>query len=171
MILPKVEIKKILYATDLSENALEAFAYAVSLANLYNASLTIVHILVDLPDAAVTYIGEEQWQEIKDRHLKDAREVLIGKKKHHTAMREVLTKFCDDAMAECVETPFVTDEILIKSGDPAENIVEQAEEKNCDLIVMGSHGHGALLGAMVGSTAQRVIRRSKTPVLLVRLQD
>jgi len=49
MILPKVDVKKILYATDLSENARYAFAYAVSLADLYNAALTIIHLLPEVP--------------------------------------------------------------------------------------------------------------------------
>ena len=49
MIPPKVEVKKILYATDLSENARFAFAYAVSLADLYNAAITIIHLLPEVP--------------------------------------------------------------------------------------------------------------------------
>ena len=171
MILPKVEVKKILYATDLSENAKAAFSYAISLANLYNAGLTILHTLTDLPDLIINYIGEQQWEEIKTRHLKDAREALIGKKKHHVSIREALQKFCEDAQETCEDAPFVTDEIIVKSGDPAEQILEQMEERNCDMIVMGSHGHGTIMGAMLGSTAQKVIRRSKKPVMLVRLPN
>ena len=44
-----------------------------------------------------------------------------------------------------------------------------ADERNCDLIVMGSHAHGVIEGALIGSTARRVVRRSKKPVLVVRL--
>ena len=47
--------------------------------------------------------------------------------------------------------------------------LKQAEEKNCDLIVMGTHGHGTLADVMLGSTARRVVRRSLKPVLVVRL--
>jgi nucleotide-binding universal stress UspA family protein len=50
-------------------------------------------------------------------------------------------------------------------------ILETAEEKNCDLIVMGTHGRGALMDAMMGSTTNRVTRRSKIPVLSVRLPE
>ena len=49
MILPKVEVHTILYATDLSENARYAFAYAVSLANLYNAAINFIHVLPEVP--------------------------------------------------------------------------------------------------------------------------
>jgi len=48
-------------------------------------------------------------------------------------------------------------------------ILKVSEDRQCDLIVMGSHGHGALEDALIGSTASKVLRRSKKPVLVVRL--
>jgi len=64
---------------------------------------------------------------------------------------------------------FVTDEILIKDGAPAEIIVQTAIEQNCDLVVMGTHGHGAIADVLIGSTAKWVIRQSLIPVLVIRL--
>jgi nucleotide-binding universal stress UspA family protein len=68
MILPKVDIKRILYATDLSENARHAFAYAVSLANLYGASITLLHVLSEVPESldrgVLGYISADRWEEI-----------------------------------------------------------------------------------------------------------
>jgi nucleotide-binding universal stress UspA family protein len=49
MKLPNIQIKKILYATDLSETAVHAFSYAVSLANMYGAGITILHVLAEFP--------------------------------------------------------------------------------------------------------------------------
>ena len=49
MNLPNIQIKKILYATDLSETAVHSFAYAVSLANMYDAGITILHVLAEIP--------------------------------------------------------------------------------------------------------------------------
>ena len=73
MELPKVEVKKILYATDLSENARYAFAYAVSLADLYNASITFIHVMSEIPDildkSVIGYISEERWEEIKSQNI------------------------------------------------------------------------------------------------------
>jgi len=46
-----------------------------------------------------------------------------------------------------------------------------ADKRHCDLIVMGSHGHGGFVDALIGSTARRVVRRSKKPVLVVRLSE
>lgn len=68
MILPKIEIKKILYATDLSDSARYALAYAVNLADTYKAELIILHVLAEDPtmDANIIgHIGAEKWNEIK----------------------------------------------------------------------------------------------------------
>ena len=67
MQLPKIEVKKILYATDLSENARYAFAYALSLANLYHSKLLILHVLPedrDLDDLVSSYVDSDQWKKI-----------------------------------------------------------------------------------------------------------
>ena len=175
MNLPEVNVKKILYATDLSENARFAFAYAVSLANLYGAGLTLLHVLPEVPeslDAAVEgYISADHWEKIKQRHFDDARETLTRKRRDHMAIKEVLDQFCEDAKSSKKESPFVTDDILVVWGNPVEQILLQADEKNCDLIVMGTHGRGSLADAMIGSTARRIVRRSKKPVLVIRLPE
>ncbi len=173
MDLPKVDVKKILYATDLSENARYAFAYAVSLANLYKASVTMVHVLPEVPilldQSVIGYISEERWNEIKSQQLDEAKEALIGKRQEHLAIKEALHQFSEDVKQEQKGDGFATDDIIVQRGNPVEEIIKGAEENNCDLIVMGTHGHGTLEDVMLGSTARRVIRRSKVPVLVVRL--
>ena len=175
MILPKVKIKRILYATDLSENARYAFAYAVSLANLYGAGITILYTLTEIPEllekGVIGYIGAERWEEIKKQHYQEAKETLTGKKREYVPIKEVLDQFCEDTKSSHENHDFITDEILVTRGNPAEEILKQAEKRNCDLIVMGTQGHGILEDALLGSTARRVIRRSKKPVLVVRLPE
>ena len=164
---PKVDVKKILYATDLSENARYAFAYAVSLADLYNAAITIVHVLPQVPDIidknVIGYISEDRWEKIKSQHFEEAREALIGKRRDHLAIRDALHQFSENVKEGHEGAGFVTDDIVVVRGNPVEQILSQAEEKNSDLIVMGTHGHGTLAGAMMGSTARRVLRRSVKP--------
>ena len=169
MILPKVTLKKILYATDLSESARHAFAYAVSLANLYDAGITILHVLsgVSRLDAKIVgHIGANHWEEMKKRQESEARAALIGKKRDnveiHMALEELTTVEAQNV---------VIDEILVRKGDPVDEILEQAEKRNCDLIVMGTHGHGIIEEAIAGSTARKVLRRSRKPVLVVRLPN
>ena len=171
MVLPSVKIKKILYATDISENAHYAFAYAVSLANLYKAKIVILHVLTEIPnlDSSVqAYIDAERWEEIKERNLKEVEATLAGKKRDHVVIREALDQFCEDVKSVS-EEEFETDEIVIKRGNTVNTILEESQKRNCDLIVMGTQGHGILAEVMMGSTAKKVIRRSPIPVLVVKL--
>jgi len=171
MNLPTVQINKILYATDLSESAVHAFSYAVSLANMYGAGITILHVFAETPgeEFITNMISTDTWEEIKSRHYADARDQLIGKKRGHGAIKEVLHAFSKEVNAETKDQAFVTDEVLIKNGTPAEVIVETAKERSCDLIVMGTHGHSALTDVLIGSTAKWVVRHSPIPVLVIRL--
>jgi nucleotide-binding universal stress UspA family protein len=175
MIPPKVEVKKILYATDLSENARFAFAYAVSLADLYNAAITIIHVLPEVPElldqSVIGYISAERWEEIKSQQMEEAKEALIGKRREHLAIKEALHQFSEDVKQQQQGAGFTTDDIIVLRGNPVEEIIKNSEERDCDLIVMGTHGQGTLADAMLGSTARRVIRRSKMPVLVVRLPE
>jgi len=171
MKLPNIQIKKILYATDLSEPAVHAFSYAVSLANMYGAGITILHVLAEFPgeEFISKMIDTDTWNEIKLRHYFEARDKLIGKKRDHIALREVLQAFSEGVKTDAEDQTFVTDEVLIKSGAPAEIIVKTAQDQKCDLIVMGTHGHGAIADVLIGSTAKWVVRQSPIPVLVIRL--
>ena len=171
MNLPDIQIKKILYATDLSESAVHAYAYAVSLANMYGARITILHVLAEFPgeDFITNMINTDTWQEIKNRHYTEARDQLIGKKRGQVAIKEVLQAFSEEAKTDGENQAVVADEVLIKNGTPAEVVVETAKELNCDLIVMGTHGHSAIADVLIGSTAKWVVRNSPIPVLVIRL--
>ena len=169
--LSNIQIKKILYATDLSESAVHAFSYAVSLANMYGAGITLLHVLAEFPgeEFIANMISTDTWEEIKSRHYSEARDQLIGKKRDHVAIEEVLQAFSEETQADTEDQPFVTDEVLIKTGAPAEVIVETAQELNCDLIVMGTRGHGVISDVFIGSTAKWVLKHSPIPVLVIRL--
>jgi nucleotide-binding universal stress UspA family protein len=162
MIIP--DVNKILYATDLSENARYCFGYAVSLAHQYDASLTILHVLeirsgymYDLSN----YLGAEKWEELKKSHDEEAISTIQTR----------LADFCAEVAAEDDSCKFIVDDILVKRGNPVEEILHQAESGDFDLVVMGTHGHKALADVMMGSTARRILRRCKKPVLVVRLPE
>jgi len=172
--LPRVEVKNILYTTDLSDSARYAFAYAVSLASLYRAKLTILHVIPqeeNLEGRLRGYISDEKIAELKQQHLQEARETLIGKQSGLAAIRAALNQFTDQALSDLNAKAVNTDEIMVELGHPVEVIVRVAEENSCDLIVLGSHGYGVLKDALMGGTARGVIRRTKKPVLIVRLPE
>ncbi len=175
MNLPDIQIRKILYATDLSPNAYHAFAYAVSLASHYRAELSMLHVIEDIPDfdnKVVGYISQQGWEEIKQRHEDEARSSLTGKLMQSRApIEDLLGQLSNNAQGNLPEPAFKTGEILVKRGNPVEQILNQVNEKDFDLIVMGTHGHGVFADAMMGSTSRRVLRRCLKPVLVVRLPE
>jgi len=60
---------------------------------------------------------------------------------------------------------------LIVPGMPFEEIIKQSENHLADLIVIGTHGRTGLDHVLFGSTAEKVVRKSKLPVLTVRLEE
>ncbi|MDX1709149.1 MAG: universal stress protein [Desulfobacterales bacterium] len=159
------EIKKILYTTDLSENARYAFGYAASLANRYDAGITILHVLEDISpttdNLVINVIGKDKWQELRGRNEKEVLDTIKSR----------LTKFCDDVQAELPSCPFITDRVSVKIGNPVDEILLEVENSGYDMIVMGAHGQGVLADALMGSVSRRVVRRCKTPVLVIRLPE
>jgi len=157
------EFTKILYTTDLSENARHAFGYAAGLANRYNAGVTVLHVLEDLSPSAdslvINIIGRDKWNELRQ---KNEQEVL-------ETMRSRLKAFCDEVSSEFPSCQFITDDIIVRIGNPAEEILGQVEAGGYDLVVLGAHGRGILSNTLMGSTSRRVLRRCKTPALVVRL--
>ena len=170
--LPPVSIKRILYATDLSENARYAMTYAVSLANAYGAQMIILHVIDETPemvDAHVSgYIGAGDWEEIKKRNMDDARDALIGKRRDNAMIHEVLDCFCQSLRPGSDDHENAMDQTVIKTGNPVAQILTTAEDKRCDLIVMGTHGRTGLTHLFLGSVAEKVVRRATCPVLTIR---
>lgn len=75
-------------------------------------------------------------------------------------------KLLDEAVELLGDVPDVHRELLF--GPPAESIIDVAETRSCDLIVMGSRGLGAFSGLLLGSQSQKVISLAKCPVLVVK---
>lgn len=157
------EIKKILYATDLSETARHAYGYTASLANRYGAGVTILHVLEETSSyrdsLVVNIIGEDKWRQLRKANEKQAVEMI----------KKRLQSFCEEASTQLPTCPFITDNVVVRIGHPVEEIVKMAENEDFDLVIMGAHGQGLLEDAMIGSTSRRVLRRCKKPVLVIRL--
>jgi len=157
------EIKKILYTTDMSENARFAFGYAVSLANRYDAQIVVLHVIEDISyqmNAQVAdLLGAEKWQELQRTRKKEVVKTLVQK----------MDAFCVETAAVHESCPFTITDIKVRNGHPVEEIIAESIASDYDVIVMGTHGHGILAGAMMGSTAMRVVRRSHVPVMVIRL--
>ena len=167
------EIKKILFATDLSSASRYAFNYAAAIAAKHNAGLRILHVREEVSPTATThlqgFLGEERWRQLVESQQNQAQQILIGKKREGSVIREALGEFCDAAAAELTGCEFTTDEIIVASGNVVDEILAAVESRGCDLVVMGHHVRGKFGEAFLGSTSRRVLRHCKVPVLMVRL--
>jgi len=156
-------IRKILYATDLSENAAHVFGYAAGLADRYDAKVTVLHVLenisVNTGRQLESMLGNERFLELQQQRQQEG----IDK------IRSQVETFCRDLASEMQDCKLTVEDVRVAEGDPARQILETAEQIGCDVIVMGTHGERDLAETMLGSTARRVVRRSAIPVLVVRL--
>ena len=169
------QIKKILFTTDLSQQTRHAFNYAAGLAHQYGATLTIIYVMEDLSGSQnahlKAFIGSDRWEELKSSYEQQIQQVLIGKRREGAMIREALGNMFTAAQKELPEKNLRSDEIVVTQGDPVDCITQEAEARQVDLIVMGYHPQGRLGEAIVGSVSRSVVRRSKVPVLLVRLPE
>lgn len=167
------EIKKILFPTNLSQSSRHAFEYAVSMANRYGATITLLHVIEEVSRSADVrlrdLLGEERWRELQESHEQEARQILIGKKKEGAMIRQCLGEFCERIGTDLGEIGFITEEIVVARGNVVDEILSEAQSRSCELIIMGYHVRGKFGEAVLGSTTRRLLRRSKIPVMLVQL--
>jgi nucleotide-binding universal stress UspA family protein len=152
------QIKKILYATDLSKNSAYVFYYAVDLAKKHNAEIVISHTIELIPAYARAY-GSKMEKAQQDQY-----EVSME------VIRNRLQKFCEKVEEKnslaCVT---LVTKILVQVGYPVEEILKAADEEGCDLILLGSHGKGFLRQTFLGSVSRSVLDRTRKPVFIIPL--
>ncbi len=163
------KFNKILFATDLSVNCKYAFTYATSLAVHYDGGITLLHVMEDIQDSLDSrlkaMLGQEKWDMIQQKQKHDTRSILIGKKSELKQIREALTTFSEGDPA--VKGRFAVENILVKSGQIVDTIIETASEENCDLIVIGSNKTLFSDSVSLGNRAKSLFKRSKIPILMV----
>ncbi len=150
--------KKILYATDLSENSAYAFRYAVNSAQNHGAKIHILHVLEEINSALLLhYFDKAEIQTFR----------AAGKEKVMARIQERLDIICEKEFQDAPECRDLVASTEIVEGDPASEILRKADELGVDLVVMGSHGKGLLAHAFLGSVAEKVLQRIKIPVLTI----
>jgi nucleotide-binding universal stress UspA family protein len=137
--------KKILLATDGSPDARRALAYARDLALRDGAQVTVVHAFERVP----AYLGDPVGGRVMGRH------VAAGEDVANDAVRELQEAGVDVIVA-------------LLEGPAADAILNVADVRDCDLIVMGSRGYGRLLSLILGSVSHRVLAQARAPVLVVK---
>jgi universal stress protein A len=142
--------RHLLLAVDFSSTDALVVERAIDLAKLYQAEVSIIHVVDNLP------MAEPSYELVNSLDLE---------------LTELLTRRAQTELSKLAEKLFIAERgCYLQVGRPVREITALAEEKQVDLIVIGSHGrHG--LGLLLGSTANGVLHHAKCDVLAVRVHD
>jgi nucleotide-binding universal stress UspA family protein len=139
-------IKKILWATDFSDEAQKALGYADAFAKAFKAKIVALHVVPDFSPA-----------------LYDAAEVIKGEIAERVASVKEDKKKKIEALGKSKN---ISLKVVIKEGNPAKKIVQISEDEKADLILMGRRGLSAVEKLFIGSVANKVLRNSSIPLFL-----
>lgn len=142
--------KRILVSTDGSELSLRAVNTAVQLGKTFGATVVGVTVVEPYSYSGISEYRPESLDEYEARQDKIATQRL-----------EPL-----ETAAKASNVSYTT--VVKKSFAPYEAIIDTAKQKECDLIIMASHGRRGIAGVLLGSETQKVLTHSTIPALVVR---
>ncbi len=146
-------IKKILVPVDFSENSRIALDWAMAFADKLDANLILFHAF-EMPEVMKAPV---------QRHG------LLNKDMIGRANEEVVKEL--QAFADKYDEDRITVAPEIGEGKPFVEIIKAAKNYHADLIVMGTHGRTGLQSMLIGSVAEKVVRKAPCPVLTVKHPD
>jgi nucleotide-binding universal stress UspA family protein len=145
-----INLHRILVPTDFSKHSENALTYATAFAEKFGAELYLLHVVQDL----AVFIPEA---------LTAAPPISPPVEQLTAAVRQAL-----DRVIESHQLRRFNAHAEVREGNPFYEIVRFAKEENIDLIIMGTHGHSGLVHVLLGSVAEKVVRKAPCPVLTVR---
>ena len=140
------DFKTILCPTDFSQSADHALEYGLQLARNTGGTILMIHV-IHVP------AGDLLGDEVYTLNFEEAQRRVIERLKEAQAKQLLGYPKC---------------ETLVAIGDPAEEILALAASRQADLIITGTHGRSGLSHLVMGSVAEKIIRHSPCPVLVVR---
>ena len=159
------QIKRILYASDLSDNSAYVLRYTIASAKKHDAGIIIIHVLEPLlastKSLTYSYLSEDQEKKISEEKIEYVKDQI----------RKRLKIFCEKELKNDPESADRVESIELCEGFPAEMILRKADELNCDAIILGTHSKGIIANTFLGSTAKRVLRRTRKPVFIIPLPE
>jgi len=149
-----IKIEKVLYPTDFSEMSLAALAHVRLIVDVFDARLHCLHVV----DEAYQY-----WSAMGPESIP------IGPPPEDMLelARNRMEKFREEHLAGLKSEPITQ----VSIGRPFAEIIAYSRDQNMDLIVMATHGRGAIAHALLGSTTEKVVRKAVCAVLTVRADD
>jgi nucleotide-binding universal stress UspA family protein len=144
-----IKMERIICPVDFSDLSKEALAYAASFAKEYKAELLLVHVVEDV----YFPVDPTSW----------GFSVAAFSKERKSAAEQGLTELAESSVPDEVKT-----ETIVAAGTPFLEIIRLAKERDADLVVLSTHGRSGLAHVLMGSVAERVVRKAPCPVLVVR---
>ena len=154
------EISTILYTSDLGKQTRPVIRHALAMANQYNAKIIMMHVVEPIGETAKSVISSYLDEEITDEMQKEGMKTLLD------TMKKRLKAFYKEECEGPNESSLVK-EVLVVTGKPSEEILRIAEDEKVNMIVMGKSTRKVRGIRVMGSTARRVSRMSRVPVLVV----
>lgn len=151
------KLSKILVPLDGSPTSMEAADYAIMLSTLHHAQIVLLHVL-----NVAEYYSSLQFFEVKQTI--ESKEIIEDAKKEANKWFNRVKKKIDEKLG--TQTKFET--YIIISQSTVKSILDFAEEKNVDLIVVGTRGHSGIKKLLLGSTASGIVTYSSCPVIVVK---
>lgn len=162
MIFKKPQIIEIFLATDLSENANRALEYATSLAEAYNARITVFHVIEKVPPNAEMLMTAILGYDSIDEYRQKSEKELIG------LVKGYLEEFCSTVAHQmATDCRLIFKNILVERGNAAERILYHTKTGLYDVLVMRSRGLGLLEEALMGGTSRKVLHGCRIPVFII----
>lgn len=155
------QVTKILYATDLGSETRPIFRYAVDMANHYKAEIIMLHVVEPISDTARAVISTYLDDSVSEEMEKNSMKGVLEKMKDRLKM--FYREECDSEEKFAV----LIKEVMVVAGKPSEEILRVAEEEKADMIVMGKSARKVRGIGVMGSSARRVSRLAKIPVLVI----
>ena len=152
------KLSKILVALDGSHASFDAADYAVMLAKQHHAQLILLHVL-----HPVEYYSSLQFFEVEQPQ--DSREIIEQAKKEANKWFDIVRKKIEE---DTLEKQTKIETAIIVSTATVDSILDYAEDKNVDLIVVGTKGRSGIKKLLLGSTASGIVTYSSCPVTVVK---
>lgn len=143
-----VTFKRILFPVDLTENSDKLVPYVLTMAQTFSAAVHVLFVVRIFQYFTDIYVAPPSISVFENELVEGARKKMVEFTQTHFA-----------------EVPQAQSKVLL--GDPSDVILEYIDEHQMDVVIMGTHGRKGLDRVLFGSVAERVVKNSRVPVLVI----
>ncbi len=138
-------VKTILHPTDFSEGSQQAFELACNMAAQHGARVILLHVVAPPAPAPMPYEAAAVHSE------------ALAEDEIHAKLEQLRSS-----------KPELTMDYVVEQGNASDVIIQVAKQAPCDAIVLGTHGRSGLSRLLMGSVAEKVVRKAPCPVITVK---